>query len=328
MPEDVQAATSAVTEESRLSIETMSHEERTAFLESGTLPGEEKPLSDGDAKAIAESGAASDAAKDTQEPKRETRAERRIRQLHAENKKLAAELETTRQRPIEQGQQQRMENVSSAPKLKSFTDKIGTTYEDYEAAHDAWENANDAHYANQSTSAVQSTLQRERDAADRAKADDTAKQIAETNAKEFAKRAETFRKTLKADTFAESFAEVCETVNEALATRPEMTQIAAALVESDLGPELVHYFGQHPDELDALLEYPISRALRELGKLEASDKIKAPAPRTRTAARRIGSDVAGRTASSADPEQEAVEKRDMLGYLKASGSLKATESVW
>lgn len=329
---DVQAAASAVPEEPRLSLETMSEQDRTNFLTDDLLPGETKPKSD-DAQKAVETGAASDAAKHDQEsadeepPPRETRAQRRIRQLNDKVKTLEAQIaQRGTERPSEL--KAAAASPSKAPKLKSFTDQIGTKYTDYDSAHEAWEDAQHGFYADERKTAVTEALKTEREALNKTTAEETAKKTGEAQGKEFAKRAETFRKTLKQDSFVESFTDVKEAVDEAMVDNPDWGEFSAALVESEVGPELIHYFGQNPDAFDALLAMPVSRALRELGKLEVSDKIKAPTPKTRTAAKRIGTDVGGRSAASSDPEEEAVNKRDMIAFLKADGSLKATESIW
>ena len=94
---DSGGASTAVVEETLPKLADMSEQDRSAYLKDGTLPKtEQKPTSDDGAKPV-ESGAASDAANKDQgqdkdeEPKRESRAERRIRKLNDEIKQLRAE---------------------------------------------------------------------------------------------------------------------------------------------------------------------------------------------------------------------------------------------
>src|SRR5579864_7466844 len=107
MNDDVTAggASTAVVEEELVSLKDITESERKDYLEKDILPKRTKtePTSDGGKTKPAESGAAPDAATkdkeepktdDTEPPKRESRAERRIRKLTDEIKQLRAELAT------------------------------------------------------------------------------------------------------------------------------------------------------------------------------------------------------------------------------------------
>lgn len=317
-----------VAEEVIPNLESLSESDRATYLKTGELPTPTK--ADGGVKP-AESGAAS-AAAGTQEPKdgepkpRETRSERRIRQLNDKIKALEAQISA------KPGTETRIESkpaasTEKAPKWKSFRDQVGTKYANEDVAYEAYEDANEAFHVEQRTKAVAQALKTEQEALERTKAQTAAQKTTENNAKEFAKRAETFRKTLSEDHFQEHFMDVYEAVNEVMASRPEIGQIADALVESEVGPELVQYYGENPDEFDELLAMPIAKAMRELGKLEVSDKIKAPQPKTRTAAKRIGSGVGGGGASSADPVQAALEKGDVMAYIQAMNAQEKKEAA-
>jgi hypothetical protein len=323
---DVNADASAATAENRLSLQNMSEEDRTKFLEGDDLPEEtqekEKPLNAAkDPKEVK----AADEQEPQQEPaRRESRAERRIRQLNDKVKTLEAQVA---QKP---GTETRTSSTSDAktskaPIFKSYSVEIGGKYTDWDAAHEAWETDLHAFYATQGKESVSEVVKAEREAQQRAEREAKDTETTKAQAKDFAKRATEHRKTLPQDNFSEHFVEIKESLDEVIGERPEMAEISGVLLESEVGPELITYFGENPDEWDALLDMPLTKALREIGRLEGSDKIKAPTPKTRTAARRIGSRVSGAGASSADPEMEAVEKRDMVGFLKANG---VTEVKW
>lgn len=313
-------------------LETMPEKDRATFLKTGELPGDEKSAGVEPEKVDAKTGVASDATEQqqesaTEEPPRKSRYQRRIDKQTAQIKTLETQLAALQQKGTESRSAPPAvsADTSKAPNFKSFTDKIGTTYGDWESAHEAWELSMHAFYANQSKQAIAEVLKAEREKLEQAKTEEAAAKTTETHAKSFAKRSEEFRKTLKEDTFQQSFMDVYEAVNEVLAGRPEVSQIADILVESDVGPELVHYFGQNPDEFDAILDMPIVLAIRKLGQLEVSDKIKTPTPKTKTAAKRIGSQVGGNTGTGADPVQEALAKNDVLAYIKAMNAQEAAE---
>lgn len=341
MNDDVQAggaSTAAVIEPVEvLNFKEMTETERSTFLKDGTIPTrkpkteekpQETPSDDGKEKPV-ESGAASDAAgkeketsKETEdEPKRESRAERRIRKLTDEVKQLRAELaaksETKHPAPSTATAKPADTNAPKRPRLKDFTDKVGAKdgYIDWDAAHEAYEEATDLFHEEREKTAVLKALQEQQSKLDAEKQEQLQKKETNKNAKAFADRASEFRKTLKEDNFAPLFVEVKEAIDEAMKERPEMAAISDVLVESEVGPQLVYYFGQHPDVFDDLLEMPLRRALIEIGKLETSDKIKAPLPKTITAAKKSAASVSGAHATSEDPLEKAVEKNDMKAFL-------------
>jgi len=331
MSDDVKdGGTSTATEEVSIPIQEMTPTERTAFLKDGTLPQRAKQqvetTSDGEGKTSAETAAASDAAKkDNQEsnteepPKRESRAERRIRKLTDENKQLRAQLEARPEsKPPAESTRITEVKLSKAPKLKSFTDKIGAKdgYSDWDIAHEAYEEAVEAFHEEQRKTAVADAIKAEYEKLEAAKADELARKQLTKSANEFADRAKVFRETLPQDDFSELFVDIKEAIDEAMSTRPEMADISNVFVESELGPELVYYYGKHPDEFDALLEMPLRQALREIGKLEVSDKIKAHKPKTITAAKKTTPDVSGRQSVPEDALETAIDKKDSMGYIR------------
>lgn len=316
---------SAVVDEVLPDLATMSEEDRTKFIETGEFP---QKAAEGDGQPDATSGAASAAADNGQEPANDeptvgkSRFQRRIDKQTARIKDLEAQLSQMSAQPrgAERPAEAATDQSLTAPSLKSFTDQIGINpkYPDYDTAHEAWERTIHAFYGDQTRRAVAEVLKQERAALDKATAENTAKRTIQENAKEFAKRAAEYRKTLKQDRFIEHFTEVKKAIDEAMAERPEMGELSDLLIEIEAGPALIQYLGEHPDELDAILELPVARALHEIGKLEVSDKIKAPPPKTTTAAKRIGSQVHGSAAATVtDEEVAAVESNKIEDFLKA-----------
>jgi hypothetical protein len=322
--------TTATAVEEVPTLASMSDSDRAKYLETGELPTNS---SEGTEKSEAKSGAVSETAENDQESTEKphkSRYQRKIDRLTAQIKQLEADALANRNRSNESAPRQAVSSdktttTAKAPRLKSFTDQIGTKYQDYDTAHEAWQDALDDHYAKERSAAVADALKSEQTRLERAKEQERVEKTTEKNAKEFAKRAQDFRKTLKEDSFNEHFLEVKEAIDEVIKGRPEMGELADFLVESEVGPELIQYFGEHIDELDALLEMPLSRATRELGKLEVSDKIKAPQPKKTTAAKRIGSSVSGGAASSNDPVESAIEKGDVMAYITAMNAREAAE---
>jgi hypothetical protein len=311
-------------------LQDMTEAERQAFLKDDTLPEAKETPSDDTAKAEVKTGAESEPATKEESTEEEPRAgksryQRRIDRLTAQVKELEARLSAPSGNET-RTEQVKTESTSKAPKWSSFQDQVGTKYANEMAAWNAYEDAREEYQDNRAAIMVKA----ERAKLESEKAQETARQITEGNAKEFAKRAADYRKTLAKDSFQESFNDVYEAVNEAMIGRPDVGQIADALVESEVGPELIHYYGQRPEEFDKLLEMPVARALRELGKLEVSAEIKTPTPKTKTAAKRIGSGVSGAGAnSSTDPEWEAAEKNDIRIALKADPVFaKRRGSAW
>jgi hypothetical protein len=345
---DGAASSTAVAEpEEILDLKSMSEAQRVEFLEKGTIPTrqpktEETKSDDGKEKPV-ESGAASDAAgKDTKdletkddEPKpRESRAERRIRKLNDELKQLRAELAAkpeTKPPVTSVATKPADANAPKRPRLKDFTDRIGAKegYTDWDAAHEAYEEATDLFHVEREKTAVLDALKEQQAKLDSQKQADLQKKETNKNANAFANKAAEFRKSLKEDNFAPLFVEVKEAIDDTMKERPEMAAISDALVESEVGPELVYYLGQNDKILDDLLAMPLRKALIELGKLESSDKIKAPAPRTVTAAKKSASSVSGAHANSEDALEKAVEKNDMGAFLKEHNKrATAEEPKW
>lgn len=300
-------------------LQDMTEEARSAYL-SGKEE-EQKETSEGGEPA--KSGAASDAAEKAQEPAEEekpghSRFQRRIDKLTAQNKDLEAKLAKLSGTEKPAARETESSATSKAPRFREFQNQIGTKFKDWDEAHDAWESAVYAFNAEEKARAVADAIKAEREELKTKETRAEAEKTLEKNAKKFADRQAEFRKTLKADNFNEMFLEVKDALDDAISANPQYAEISQVLIESEVGPELVHYLGEHPKEFDALLQMPITRALRELGKLEVSDKIKAPTPKTHTAAKKIGDSVKGGTVTH-DAIDEAVKKRDMRGFLKAHG---------
>lgn len=339
--DDVSGAASSATIEEVTNFKEMTQAQIDAYLTDGTVPQretKEKPSDDGKPKPV-ESGAAPDAATkkeiqeptktDDDEPKRESRAERRIRKLTDERNQLRAELakKSETQSPVSSTAKTDPNGTApKRPRLKDFTDKIGAKdgYSDWDAAHVAYEDATDLFHEERQKTAVLDALKEQQSKLDGEKQKDLQKKETDKTAKSFADRASTFAKTLKEDNFAQLFVEVKTELDEKIKTNPQFDQVSQILVESEVGPELVYYLGQHPDVLDDLLDMPLPRALREIGRLEVSDKIKAPTPKTITAAKKKTPDVSGSHASPEDPLEKAVEEKNMVKFIEESNKRETT----
>lgn len=297
---DVQAGPSPATVDVEIpNPETMSPQDRAKWMETGefTPPSKEKPsgAADPGKEEPAESGAAPDAAaKDKQaETKPESRAERRIRRLNEDNKRLAAEIESLRGTRTEQRTPPAAEtktNREAPPKYKDFV-KFG------DDAWDKYEEKLHAYNAEQRKLDLQEALAQERETLTQKATEEKQAKDTEQKATKFAERARDFRKTLKDDDFPECMQDVIEMTNG-------HSHLSEAILESEFGPQLVKYFGDHPEELAKLTALSVRAGLRELVLLEISERIKGPAVKTKTAARKIGSDVDGHGAVVLDDEAE------------------------
>src|SRR5262245_5351850 len=145
----------------------LSEAQLAEFMKTGQIPGETISEASAEEQA-AESGTVSETVEEQeteeQTPKRETRGERRFRKLTAENKSLReriAALENSRvERPVT-ARAESSPTTSKAPKLKTFTDQIGTKYADWEAAQSAHEDALDEFHAKQRKEAVAEAIKQE-----------------------------------------------------------------------------------------------------------------------------------------------------------------------
>ena len=54
-------------------------------------------------------------------------------------------------------------------------------------------------------------------------------------------------------------------LNEDLVLTPEMTEV---ILQSDVAIDVFHYLGENPDESALIAKMPLSRAAREIGKIE------------------------------------------------------------
>lgn len=66
-----------------------------------------------------------------------------------------------------------------------------------------------------------------------------------------------------------------ETINKS--TAQVSNQVRDAIVESEMGPQLLYYFGKNPQEAERLRPMSVIGALRELGKIEAKLEVAKPA---------------------------------------------------
>ncbi len=303
-------------------LDQMTDTQRNSFLKTGEVPtnapaketsSETVAVPEGE-KPTGESGAASDTANkelNSQEPQpRKSRYDRRIDRLTAEKKALEAELEKARTtKPTEQAkaaESTAAKDLEKRPRAKDFP------------TIEAWEDAVEVYDEKQRKTAVAEALRLEREGQKQAETQTEQQKQIDKLSDTFAKRAKDFRKTLPVDSFPEDFTEVNAFINEA-----GVFHLADALVESEVGPALMHYFNSSDaafGELEAIAKMSPAGALMALGRLASSDKIKVPASPTVTRSRSIGESKVNGTGSSVSEDaqlEEAVQKRDMAAFMKA-----------
>lgn len=81
----------------------------------------------------------------------------------------------------------------------------------------------------------------------------------------------------------------------------ESADLAMAIYESEVGPQVAYWLGKNPREVERLNSMPIDRMNREFGKLEA--RFSAPARRTRSQAPAPIKPVGGNAPATKDPEK-------------------------
>ncbi len=303
-PNDVITADKAI-ETPAPSLATMSAADRQKFMATGDVdidallaePKETSEPAAADKAPVVESGAASDAAgKDLQEPPKETRFEKRYKKMEA--RALAAE---SRLAELDKGSvaDKQPEVISSAKRPRA---------KDYPTI-DAWEDACEAFDLKERKSAIAEALRTEREAESR-KAQETERERTESDVvNSLAKQITDFKKATAIKDFDEKFLEMTEFLKESKAGHLEF-----AIAESDKGAALINYFGDHPEELEKLAAMSQTAGLRALGHLEASGKIKVPATKKITDAKRIIPEVDGKGAAS--DEQDELESAAARGDMK------------
>lgn len=327
---DVQAGPSPAPTEGLPDFQTMPRTDYENYLKTGDLPKETKaPTSDtepesGQTTDTAKSGAASDAADTTTKtqentPKPPNREERRNQKLNNENRELKARLEALEKAKDERGSERHESaEADDEPGLED-TNPDGTpkykTVKEWQKVHSKWRD-------DREDARIDKVLRTERERiaseAQAAEAEKAGKTLATT----FVERVKEHRKTLKEDTFVEDYTEMHALLNG------KHEELAQAILDSELGPQLVTYFGEHFDELESMAKMPLASGLRALIKLESSEKVKGPAPNTRTAAKKIGSHVGGsHSVSDEDAEiQAAAESGDMQKYTRLMNKREAAET--
>lgn len=115
---------------------------------------------------------------------------------------------------------------------------------------------------------------------------------------------------------------------DSVATRADVQvsiQMAAAIVDSEAGPAMQYYLGQHPEEAARIMALPHTRQLVEMGKLEA--KLTAPPPQPKpisSAPKPIAPITPSSETVAVDPENESMDsyaarRRKEMGYGDQQG---------
>lgn len=319
MPDtDVQAGTSPAIETPEPSFANLTPEAHKKFMETGDLdletafgaPSTAKVESESEpGQAKDESGAAPEAAtKETkQEPVRQNREERRNQKLANENRELKARLEA-----LERGEKPAEASTTSQETKPAATDVKRPRAKDFPTI-EAWEDAVEAHDTKLRREAVREAIRLEREESQKQQTEAERQKSVEKGASTFVKRMDEFGKTLKENTMNADVDEIRSYINEDL---PRRTHLADALIESEVGPQLIHYFAEHFEEFEKLAAMSVTASLRELGRLEVSDKIKVPAAKKHTSATRLTPEVGG-NGSAQDDQAEleaAAERNDMKAF--------------
>lgn len=319
---DVMAATSAAAVETLPTFDGMGSKELAHFMETGEHPFETKETKDTKSDAAAapekdmskdESGVASDATKkdtETQELTPNEHTNRRIRRQAAQIKQLQADLEKERQsKSVEKPQE--TNSAADDPNEPDIDELLADGTPKFKSVKEFLRVYKQHLIDTGVKPAVAEILRQEREALQKADQQAEAEEVSEKISSTFKGRLDVYRKTLVADTMNADIAKVKAFVDQDL---PNRGPLADFIVDSEVGPQLVHYFAEHPNEFEALAELSPLRAMRELVKLESSESVKGPAPKTRTAAKKIGSEVGGRTAAS--------DEDDAIAQAAASGNQK------
>ena len=312
---DVLAATSAAPAEALPDFQTMSRTDLDSYMKTGDLPKATlEPKTDVIADATDKSGAAPDAAEKPtipQETKPPNREERRNQKLANELRESKAEIER-----LKAGQHKEPEKtvdaaVTDDPNEPNIEDLNADGTAKYKTVLE-WQRAFKKHLLDTGIKpAVAEAMRLEREAAQKQQQEAEASKATDKLANTFVKRVTEYRKTLTEDTFIEDYAEV----HGYLKKHSVDTSVGDYILDSEVGPQLVTYFGEHFEEFEKLTALPLHAALRELGRLELSDKVKGPAPKTRTAAKKIGSNVNGSNSAVSD-DDEALAKAAETGNMK------------
>lgn len=304
-PSDVIAEPSAATEVAPPSIADMSETDRGEWLKTGKLPNETSSAApDGEAKSGADSEPAETTTQDP--PVKETRNDKRYRQLANENKRLAAELEriqsATRGSESPTPKQIKTEAITAAKKEILLKD-----YEDYAE----YEKALKADIATRIREGVAEALTAEREARTTAERQTALQKQTETRAELYRERSEKYAETLtdEDNDLAECFSDVAGLIGDNRALFP----VADVILDSEVGPQLIKHFGNDLDGFKALLAKGANAAILEIGRLE--EKVKPAPTRTATAAKRRSADVGGR-GSGSDPLIAAAERGDVAEYIR------------
>lgn len=179
----------------------------------------------------------------------------RIKQLHREKKELERKLRQYEQ-PRTQAQEQRIE-LPKAPKQESF------------ATYDEWAQAQDKYVQELADATARQAVQKDRIERERQRQQEEF-QFRQAEAQK------TFEKRLKETAKRNPDFADAETVREALETvRPNPTT-DQFLLESEIGPDILAYLRDNPDEAEELREMPHWSATRHLLRLEdkLQDQIK------------------------------------------------------
>jgi len=93
-------------------------------------------------------------------------------------------------------------------------------------------------------------------------------------------------------------------------------EVASFIAESEVGPAVVDYFAEHDEELTALLKKPRRAAIAEFFEIE--NRLAAPAPPSRKISNAPGppAQVGGRSVSTKDEAQAALERGDYATFKR------------
>ncbi len=310
------------------SLDNFTSEQRLEWLKSGAIPTESQPGTEESAplqspSAAEKAGIAPESEPGKQEPetpeersKRDkARNEQRWTSLLEENrqvKRQASYLYNELQRfagpagdgkaesPPAQPQQVQLPEKPKKPKIADYE-----TYEAFESANDVWDTANDQYHERVAEIKAQQAIQSARAEAFREAREE---QIARYN---HAVETSWEQRRQKAENRHPDFNTVA--LSDAVLDRiPEGSALDVAIVQRELGTEILYYLGQTPGEIERIVRLsPMDQAF-EIAAIERSlsESLRVPQTRKFTAAGRPPVDLGGKNSAPDDEVAAAVADGD------------------
>jgi len=299
MPDDVVVAEPSAAEPQQNVLASLTPESRAEWRKTGKLPEptktQESSPADPPKEASTEKHPEAESGKEAQEQhgreeRRAPGAEKRIQELIAENKRLKEQFESksrTESKPEPAKETAKADDYQPFDEAKYMADHPNASFEEIiraEAKHIAQAEAKQA-------------MKAEREALKKAEQEAKAKEAAEEFRKSWSKRVEEAKK---------KHADFEELAYDKTLPLLQDSPADLFIADSEIGPEMLYYFGANRAELERINALPPVKQARELVKLEEklsgnSQAVAVPAPQV-TRAPKPAPEVGGRATT---PEDEA-----------------------